>query len=702
MTALAWIFGLGGLAVAFPFILHLVRQEPKSSTEFSSLMFLRPSPPRLTEKKRLENILLLLLRMLAVALLAFAFMRPLFRSSGAELTEQTAGRDILILLDASASMNRNNVAENVKKVIDDFLNECEASDNIALCAFSEEPRWLVPFADPELPNFELQRSACLKALEGDIFDYTEFEFSSALGYASESLTARNEAASEVQKQQIVLVTDQQLTPNLNGLTSLQWPDNQRLLVLGVTPKSPNAAIVNVSPNPDQADRTDVRISNHGDSGPTNFEYRWISTSAPDTLTVPEVRESSSAFYVANDKTLTLTFPKPAGKVDAIQLLNDTEDFDNVFYFSQPPPQHTHVVYLAAENIDDPNGVPFFLAPCFAGDPRRRVTFSNQFENVDPDSTFIIISRPLSAGELSSIQDLQARGTHVLLLLNDSMPESMFHLSGLEQIGSVSKKPESQLNPNSRDADSKPYSLLVDIDFAHPVWKVFGQPGLNDFSAIQFWKTTAAELNDSARILARFDHGKPAVWEMPSEAKGAGKTLVFATDWRPEISQLALSVKFPILISEILQWGCPLKLTNKSLTVGQPIPLPASDADRYVITPTGERHLVASEAQFFRDTKRPGIYRVTSDDNTETFSVNLSSLESQTRVFDPGQIESLGVALGLHSAESTEVEVLRKKADIDFEGRQKAWKWILSATLLVLLVETVLAARTQNAPARLEE
>lgn len=64
------------LAIAGPILFHLIRRQPQGRVLFSSLMFLRSSPPRLTRKSRLDNLLLLLLRVLALVMVALAFSRP--------------------------------------------------------------------------------------------------------------------------------------------------------------------------------------------------------------------------------------------------------------------------------------------------------------------------------------------------------------------------------------------------------------------------------------------------------------------------------------------------------------------------------------------------------------------------------------------------------------------------------------------------
>ena len=75
MSFLAPLFLAGALAVGLPILFHLIRRTSREQTLFSSLMFLEPTPPRVTRRSRLENIILLLLRCLILCLLALGFAR---------------------------------------------------------------------------------------------------------------------------------------------------------------------------------------------------------------------------------------------------------------------------------------------------------------------------------------------------------------------------------------------------------------------------------------------------------------------------------------------------------------------------------------------------------------------------------------------------------------------------------------------------
>ncbi|MEZ0258996.1 MAG: BatA domain-containing protein, partial [Chthoniobacter sp.] len=48
MNFLAPLFALGALAVIGPILFHLIRRTTREKTPFSTLMFLEPSPPRIT------------------------------------------------------------------------------------------------------------------------------------------------------------------------------------------------------------------------------------------------------------------------------------------------------------------------------------------------------------------------------------------------------------------------------------------------------------------------------------------------------------------------------------------------------------------------------------------------------------------------------------------------------------------------------
>ncbi|MEZ5299604.1 MAG: BatA domain-containing protein [Verrucomicrobiales bacterium] len=100
------------LAVAVPVWLHLSRRRIYKEMEVGTLRFLHTALRQRRRKARLEEIPLLLLRCLALALLALAFARPFFPKA-ADAAEERA-EETLILLDASGSVT-GDMAEDARR-----------------------------------------------------------------------------------------------------------------------------------------------------------------------------------------------------------------------------------------------------------------------------------------------------------------------------------------------------------------------------------------------------------------------------------------------------------------------------------------------------------------------------------------------------------------------------------------------------------
>ena len=141
---LAPVFAVaGGLLAGVPLILHLFRRTPSVKMPFSVVRFLTPSLPTTTRRSKLEHWPLMLLRMLAVALIALAFARPFQRLSiNREESAGSADR-IAVLIDASASMRRDGLREAVTEEIKKLAASLKDQDTVSIAAYSETSRFLV-------------------------------------------------------------------------------------------------------------------------------------------------------------------------------------------------------------------------------------------------------------------------------------------------------------------------------------------------------------------------------------------------------------------------------------------------------------------------------------------------------------------------------------------------------------------------------
>jgi hypothetical protein len=76
-------------------------------------------------------------------------------------------------------------------------------------------------------------------------------------------------------------------------------------------------------------------------------------------------------------------------------------------------------------------------------------------------------------------------------------------------------------------------------------------------------------------------------------------------------------------------------------------------------------------------------------------VNLAAPESETEPMDLGDLKRLGVRTDPKPSRETQLAAIRQQRDVELEGQQKLWRWLIVAALAILFVETALAARAQR-------
>jgi hypothetical protein len=248
-------------------------------------------------------------------------------------------------------------------------------------------------------------------------------------------------------------------------------------------------------------------------------------------------------------------------------------------------------------------------------------------------------------------------------------------------------------------------MLGEIAFDHPLFAPMAGPQFNDFTHIRFWKhrrLDAAALPE-ARVLARFEGGDPAILQ---QRVGPGRVLVMTAGWQPADGQLARSWKFLLMLSALVEENQTSHALQSEYLVHDRIRLPKDLTWRdqpQVTTPAGDVLLLESGAEAFAATDTPGVYTLATVPEPQPFVVGLDPLESRTTPLAAETLEQLGCRLV--GAENTfaETDRLQQLRDVELEGRQKIWKWLVVAALVLLIVETTLAgwlsrpSRTQLAP-----
>jgi len=157
----SWIGGFvnpalvaGLAAVALPLLIHLLNRQRHKPVRWAAMRFVLAAYKKTRRRVELENLLLLLLRMGAVALLAMALARPFTGRDSplAGLTETR--RELVLVLDASASTGQRDgvetVFERARERARSLARELSGAhgDRLALILAGAHPR-LLSWTTPE-------------------------------------------------------------------------------------------------------------------------------------------------------------------------------------------------------------------------------------------------------------------------------------------------------------------------------------------------------------------------------------------------------------------------------------------------------------------------------------------------------------------------------------------------------------------------
>ncbi len=698
MSFLTPFFLLGGLALAGPILYHLVRRTTRENRRFSSLMFLQPSPPRLSKRHRLEHILLLILRCAALALLALGFARPFLRQTPIDDPTVAQPRRIVVLLDISASMRRDGVWAAARTKVEEILRRVGPADHVAIFPFDKQAKALVSFEDWNRTPPADRVAFAVGRVGGITPGWSGTHLGNALVTAAEALGENEEGKAAPGPRQIVLVTDLQAGSRLDALQAYEWPKGVELVVDAVKARNvTNAGAQLVADGPDSNRAVDapvrVRVTNATESTREQFKLGWTRAAGAGAagIAASEFIGTPLDAYVPPGQSRVFSVPVPKGVtgLEQISLRGDDEDFDNTVFFIPPAQQRSTALWIGRDGAGDTKQPLFFLGRAFSETPRvavQVVAASPAVPLLPTDvkaANIIFISDVISPETAAALRDEVTAGKTVVLVPKTA--DAAMNAT----VGALLGAPGVRLD----EARPTNYAMFADIDFQHPLFAPFADPRYSDFTKIHFWKfrrldpTTVPGL----RVVAKFDTGDPALVELPV---GKGRVYLLASGWHPEDSQLAVSSKFVPLLWSLLEQAGGVSNLGTQFAVGDSVTLPPEIAAATIRLPGGANEPLAAGVASFAQTERPGIYELAGGVRAQRFAVNLDANESRTTPLGADELEQLGVPVARGKTDATApVENKTILQGLEAEGRQKLWRWFIAATLAVLLVESALAGWT---------
>jgi len=694
---------LGLAAAAVPVVIHLIRRTKVQVVQFAAMRFLQATSPRMIRRQQLKQILLLVLRILALLLLGLAFARPFLHGSTPMAILAKQQKAIAIVMDASASMLAGTKNQRAKEAAEEIITTA-GSARFSIVTAGATPQILLEDGDAA------QARSAIRAIQpapaaGDLREAV---------LAADNLLRQSRfgGTQRAVHGELHIVSDLQLSNAPEGVVALS-SDAEHFASEQILSWQ-NVAILDGTIDALPA----CRIKN----------FSGIEQVIEVTLSASRTTLDLQRVVLQPGEEKIVRFAESRGKLqnaDAayFEIRAGVDDFlhDNQFFCSRESISGNVRKVLA---VSSNSAGSFFVRQAFAvfgaasNQTRRRTageeSTSSRIDHVQRSGAPFrlyeiapnqIANHPLSDYEcivLSSVAGLERGGVAALkkfvfdgggLLIAPAAPAggqeaATFNLMLAELM------PAKLQQPVFTAVDRNRSSRLTDVDFTHPIFKLFAEPASGDPASAKFFQYYAVDAKSPAgagSTLASFDDGHAALLEATA---GKGKVLMWTAGFDAQWNDLPLKPIFLPLIHQMADYLARPQIKRESLTVGQPIFLEGFDLSREVnvTVPDGDEQRIAAGTGSFTETSAAGIYRFSQSGRSMSFAVNLDRRESDPQALTAADFlarlyrseETMQVASALSSADTSELER---------ERSQKLWRFALSGLLMVLFVEGWLAKRT---------
>lgn len=731
------VFGLS--LVGLPVLIHLINMLRHRRVKWAAMEFLLQSQKRHKKWVILKQLLLLLMRMGAIAALAMMVAQPILRNDLGKALGGTKTHHVVLLDDSFSMTDRwanTNALARAKRVVHllaERVKDDAGAQTFSLLRFSKAPK-LTPGSQPLLYQRDAKAELTLEVEQA----LAELEASETPAGPTEALKAflRVMPASEDENRIVYLVSD---------FRSVQWDEATELRKLLEKVEQAGAAIRLV-------DCADTR---HANLAITQLRAKSGARAAGvETLMEVAVRNfgATTARLVAVEleedgfsrpsvvieeilpgETVSRTFRvnfSTAGHHSLIARLGgDAVHVDNTRYYTVDLPEVIPVLLVdGGEEARDA----YFLATSLDPGGKTRTgwkpriespRFLRDAENLDEfGAVFLLNIERLDSTAIGVLEQYVRTGGGLAFFLGERSRWQFFNEQLYQDGAGLFPVPLRMSTELLRERLNEAPDFSVSD---HPVFAVMSGTRNPFLSMVQVQRyfpiSTEWSIKQSphVQILARLRNGDPLALE---KKYGNGRVIAFLTKTSPEETRLGSwnnwarnNPSFPIAMNELAGYlSAPRRMQAERL-VGQPL-LFTLDSKKYrpdvgFLFPDGEREEThdakgdPDEAMLtvkLADTDVSGIYeaRVTNDAGEEErhlFGYNVDCRESDLAKLDRQELAKRldGIRYEYNRAE-------------DFENRREELAGFnLSDTFLYLLIgllllEQLLAYSASYHPPRMEE
>ncbi|MCS7229999.1 MAG: BatA and WFA domain-containing protein [Candidatus Kryptonium sp.] len=690
----AFLFAL--VASAIPVLIHLFNLRRLRTVEFSSVKFLKELQRSRIRSLKIKQIILLIIRVLAIVFLVLAFSRPVIK--GYLFKPIIAGQarsSVILIIDNTLSMASTdengsfiNQAKSVAQGIADVLSE---SDEFALIRMSDLP---IVATDGFIHNVSFFR----KLIEETEFTYTHKKLYEALAVASELI----EKAKNLNRE-IYIISDLQKSEFEFSLDTLnrkiKIPPDVRVFLVNVGEfggqnfSVDKIEIKNKIIFPGRTLGLDAIVSNHGQSDVSNYVASVFLNGRRVAQKSVNIKSGESRLIDFNILTEDLS-----GFVEGfVEIEDDNFSFDNRRFFTFFIP--TGIKLLLVGNDEDLRFLKLALST--VQEIYRREFFKitqasfqslGRFEFSNFDVVFLVKPTQIDRSVSDRLRNFVSDGGGVVIFMG-----GFANFQNLNQnFNSVFKLPEFEGIVKQKMFFSK-------VDLNHPIFENVFTEAPKKFDSPEVREYVKFKTNYGFTSIVEFSDGSPFLIE---KSEGSGRILIFTTEPTDRVSDLPYKGIFvPLVFQSVLYLTTPTGL-KPEYAIGDTAEFRVdlikkfygqSFKDLKLVRPDGSDFAFGSNGNFVRigQATIPGIYAISSGGRGDIlkFAFNPPAEEFEYEKENEKEITSFLETFGVkqyktlgYSERKIKDEILRARYGIEL------WKFFLALSILMFLAESLISRK----------
>lgn len=690
---------LGMAGAALPIAAHLLHRRTRRRIVFPTIRLLRESSASQSRLFRFRRWLLLVMRCLAIALIAWAFAQPVWRDSNAPSGSPAKGVAMVIIVDTSASSSQqsegvsliNSMRAMAGRALDTLK---EGADQADIVYASARPVAAFPQLSSNLPAVRQELKQLASTQE-------RANLTEAIALAGKLL------AGHQGQRHLVILSDMQRA---------NWSD---VTLAGPAGQLPEGTLVTVQPVGGGA------VENTSLSAPRSFPVRPIANQPVQLVvhvanyagrdrTIPVeatldsrpigTRSIDLKAWDAGDVTFETVLPSQGQHRVVFSAPPDALACDNQAFVTINAVRRVPVVVVGDDNPNQPGSSAYFIIRALAprgdmGDDleiRHLASADVSYARLTgAEAVFVGYVGELSSEALQALHMYANQGGGVLVFCGegDNVAKNLLNLNGLvkhaELLPWIPGPPRDlakdggflQISSDRWDSE-----LLTDFDEQ-------SRYALGQIRFGRVWST--GPLRPGAKAILTYGDGTPALSAQPV---GAGRLLVANFSPALACSDLGKYGSFVALSQSLVHYLRPRQDRLAEAAIGEPFNYPAiletaGSAEPLKVFGPDERECeisVAREGSYLQvHLNRPmvsGFYRVAQADRAmATAGINVNAREGDLRRMDADvlreHLRSDGVSLDVRGSQQ-EGPVVRVRG-------LPLWPPLVAAAMAVLGMELVL-------------